>query len=253
MTYVRSLLENAQEEVRGEGVRCPMHATSKCRAMITPDAVRSLMRLSQHATTQSASFAGPLNEDDINRFDRFTVEATLPHGRKVHCPSCEQVSLSGSAVGEVCECPYCSHRWNRKAKSGQDSATSQMIRGTSKPCPNCGVMISHYHGHGCHHISPGRGCPGCGQHFCYACLRRHGKPGARKWHPHCQHRMSSCKSDNLEQHLRLTPYPHDARCGCPICPECRPGKPCPQCHGTCVVCRQVVPPAGQILERRATG
>ena len=35
-----------------------------------------------------------------------------------------------------------------------------------------------------------------------------------------------------------------AGCGCPICPDCRPGRPCAHCDppGQCVVCRGVVPP-----------
>ena len=32
------------------------------------------------------------------------------------------------------------------------------------------------------------------------------------------------------------------RCGCPICPDCRPNKPCALCSGSCVVCRGIVPP-----------
>ncbi len=39
--------------------------------------------------------------------------------------------------------------------------------------------------HDCHHISPGNGCPGCKQHFCYVCLRKHGLPGNREWHKDC--------------------------------------------------------------------
>ena len=37
--------------------------------------------------------------------------------------------------------------------------------------------------------------------------------------------------------------PTDKRCGCPLCPSCRPGQPCPQCDGGCVVCQAKVRPA----------
>ena len=42
-----------------------------------------------------------------------------------------------------------------------------------KRCPSCGTGVSHFRGHGCHHIAPGKGCPGpgpCGRHFCIVCL-----------------------------------------------------------------------------------
>merc|ERR1712190_453123 len=120
---------------------------------------------------------------------------------------------------------------------GQDSATAAVIRATSKPCPNCGLQITHYHGHDCHHISPGGGCPGCRQHFCYVCLRKHGTPGNRVWHADCEHRQTFCKGNGIKDNLAMTPYPHDTRCGCPICPDCRHNRPCSQCPGTCVVCR----------------
>ena len=51
-------------------------------------------------------------------------------------------------------------------------------------------------------------------------------------------RHSFCTSDDtILDHLVYEPYPHDTRCGCTICPECRQGDPCPMCDGTCVVCR----------------
>ena len=49
----------------------------------------------------------------------------------------------------------------------------------------------------------------------------------------------------------MEPYPHDDRCGCPICPDCRPGAPCPQCTGSCVVCRGIVPPGPTEIEAEA--
>jgi len=34
----------------------------------------------------------------------------------------------------------------------------------------------------------------------------------------------------------------DRRCGCVICPDCRPGKSCALCPGDCCVCRGLLPP-----------
>ena len=68
----------------------------------------------------------------------------------------------------------------------------------------------------------------------------------------CSFHMSSyCKSDrSVLDHLddSETGWPKDTRCGCFICDECRPGKPCPQCpRGSCVVCQGIVPP-GKLKE-----
>ena len=46
--------------------------------------------------------------------------------------------------------------------------------------------------------------------------------------------------------LKPKEYPHDKRCGCLVCPECRPGRPCPTClDGDCLVCRDLVQPGPQ--------
>jgi hypothetical protein len=115
----------------------------------------------------------------------------------------------------------------------------------SQACPNCGFRISHFHGHACHHIKPGSGCPNCGTHFCYNCLRR-GTSGAA-----CGCRLY-CQNDGILAHLAAAPYPRDARCGCPICPDCRPGAECAQCDGSCVVCRGAVPPGPKSLRAALT-
>ena len=46
-------------------------------------------------------------------------------------------------------------------------------------------------------------------------------------------------SDDVQKFLRLNAfgYPADVRCGCPICPDCRPGRGCEQCTGNCAVCK----------------
>mmetsp|Transcript_36824 Transcript_36824/g.84844 ORF Transcript_36824/g.84844 Transcript_36824/m.84844 type:complete len:454 (-) Transcript_36824:11-1372(-) len=241
VTYVRVALGNAAEEVHAQGLHCPLNAIENCGALITPDTARVLLRASLLHAQQTSSFAGPLAEAELDRFDRFVVEATLPYGEKVHCPRCETVSLLQGETShrQEVQCPYCAHRWNHSQRYGKDAATEKIIDGSSKPCPNCGLQITHYHGHGCHHIAPGNpgGCPRCHQHFCYVCLRKHGAPGVRRFHRRCTHTTSYCRSDRVQEHISLTPFPHDTRCGCPICPDCAPGKPCAQCHGTCVVCR----------------
>jgi ankyrin repeat protein len=108
-----------------------------------------------------------------------------------------------------------------------------------------GHRASHFHGHACHHISPGGGCPNCGEPYCYRCLqsgkenvRLRGSQGACI----CGGWSNFCRLNDIIENLVLRPYPHDMRCGCPICPECRLGSPCPTCYGNCAVCSGIVHP-----------
>lgn len=78
----------------------------------------------------------------------------------------------------------------------------------SKPCPFCATPIAHYKNHGCHHIKPGGGCPGCNKHFCYSCLGYRGTGDTWQGCP------NGCEL-----------FCHEG-CDCPICPDCRPGESC---------------------------
>jgi hypothetical protein len=99
----------------------------------------------------------------------------------------------------------------------------------ARPCPWCGFMTIHHKGHGCHHIAPGRGCPGCRQHWCFNCGQR--SQIRDGWAVPCR-----CP-------IFCTP-----ECTCPVCTECSPGQPCDQCepgqncpvcaHGAVPECRQ---------------
>lgn len=133
------------------------------------------------------------------------------------------------------------------------------ILATTKNCPTCQFGVTRYHGHSCHHISPGTGCPNCHHHFCYVCLSSGEQNTAERgyvaacnctWQPRFDYLgdgiaranwSSYCKDEITEANIsydRGTPY--DNRCGCFFCPECRRGRPCPDCHGTCVVCLGLV-------------
>ncbi|KAJ9442853.1 hypothetical protein DIPPA_15676 [Diplonema papillatum] len=81
-----------------------------------------------------------------------------------------------------------------------------------KSCPFCDKKVVHYAFHGCHHIGfAGGGC--CERHWCYVC---------RKEHP-CGRCAAFCDPDR--------------KCGCPLCPDCHPGEPCPSCTG-CPRCQE---------------
>lgn len=183
----------------------------------------------------------------------------------------------GSTFCWQCQVPWAPHHRGKtcleyqQSVSASDRISEDFVRATSKRCPSCNTHLTHFHGHSCHHISPvgakGGGCPFCHVHFCYACLatgtenvelrgdRRACRCPGGRWSTYCQ-------SDGIGQFLVLHPYPHDSRCGCAICPDCRPGKPCggalttadggvitgdAGCDGTCIVCMGLVEPGPREL------
>jgi len=121
------------------------------------------------------------------------------------------------------------------------------IEATTKKCPHCRINMSHFHGHGCHHISPDTGCMTCHKHFCFKCLSKDcdniSERGSKE-RCRCDKQFWSTFCQNIEtlENIGLEPVPHDKRCGCVFCPECSLGKPCGTCSGDCVVCIGMVPP-----------
>ncbi len=220
-----------------------------------------------------------LSVDEVIKLHVMEVEAAIPHDQRTWCPRCKRVLMLPEAAPPLMgvakllawlrirrpprtpdpQCLYCGHTWDPRAGAGDadydDRASRAYIRATSKPCPNpaCEQRVSHFHGHACHHISPyTNGCPSCHLHFCYVCLRPHGTPGSGYIrHRMCPHGSSFCKADGIVANLRTHPYPHDRRCGCPICSHCARGRPCAQCDGQCVVCLGIVPPGPQHLSAEA--
>ena len=109
-------------------------------------------------------------------------------------------------------------------------------------------------GHSCHHASDG--CSLCKMHYCCVCMQtavmnvaergaeHHCKCAAGFW-------STFCKEDNFVENLvfgdklKSMEYPHDVRCRCLVCPECRPGNPCGSCPGNCLVCRDLIQPGPQ--------
>ena len=114
---------------------------------------------------------------------------------------------------------------------GCDSAAFGDLLGSVKQCPTCGVGVSHYRGHACHHIGTGRGCRGCidagyarPAHWCYVCLG--------PW-PCLNSSANGCNTYC------------DETCDCPDCPDCAPGKPCANCSGVQGGCRVCSGEAGK--------
>ena len=143
------------------------------------------------------------------------------------------------------------------AAASSGGASGAQITATFKQCPVCNEGITHYRGHACHHIVPGRGCPTCASrgattHFCYVCLG--------PWPCAGEHGWRCCGQDNL-LHVHWHPpagpggngcWPYcDEACDCPDCPECAPNAPCDHCSGPLSGCR-VCAGATNVQEWRAT-
>jgi len=108
-----------------------------------------------------------------------------------------------------------------------DAEDNSIILHTTKPCPRCRFPQSHFHGHKCHSVTCGR----CRTSRCYKCNQTSCRCGGG----YCKPLQGLA---DITDYLVLEPYPHDKRCGCAICFDCRPGKPCGTCEGAdCAVCR----------------
>jgi ankyrin repeat protein len=122
-----------------------------------------------------------------------------------------------------------------------DSSIDELVSLTTKPCPKCKNPLDHPHGHDCHHI---RGCPQCKVHSCYVCgsvdvghiCYYNSRYIGNNWSSWCEKKITEEDIDYS------TGIPKDNRCGCVFCSDCRPGMPCKQCPGTCLVCTEIVKP-----------
>lgn len=229
----------------------PRRAAQRCNRLVVRRHPLALHRLTacngappEQAATDSERASGEVDTnnpvENSVRYDReepaaydgADLEASFNGSPPfVTCPWCSRSSCVR------CKTPAHSLLSCSEVKNGGHSIleTNALVEATSKPCPQCNFRITHHHGHACHHIRPGTGCPNCGTHFCYRCLKR-GSSGLN-----CGCRLF-CRSNDIIMFISKRPYPHDTRCGCPLCPDCRPGVPCSQCTGGCVVCRGDVPP-----------
>jgi hypothetical protein len=105
------------------------------------------------------------------------------------------------------------------------------------------------------------GCAACRTEYCYRCLgtaEENVRLRGDKKHCVCGFWSNFCKplqgAAEIEEHLALTPYPHDPRrCGCAVCPECREGKPCVCARGIARCARGGCSPAPPTCERPPRG
>eukprot|EP00930_Biecheleria_cincta_P011809 TRINITY_DN11490_c0_g1_i1.p1 TRINITY_DN11490_c0_g1~~TRINITY_DN11490_c0_g1_i1.p1 ORF type:complete len:1512 (+),score=263.29 TRINITY_DN11490_c0_g1_i1:19-4554(+) len=273
--YIKTAINNVGGEgtdnILPEGLKCPGGSTyckgvhaSQC--FVGMEVAKQISSKSLYHLADDEALTG----NDIDKlwrlvFDKVVATANLNEDEeRAYCMSCNSIHLCNKNVIE-CVCAYCSTRFCRRcsvawhtgmscaeyrellSSSSLEQDTNDLIDATTKPCPKCKTRTSHYHGHGCHHIRPGQGCTACGKHWCYVCTGL--------WRDENNDRSCTCRmycGDDIPQEFyAVDPYPHDTRCGCPICPDCRPNRPCPGCDGSCVVCTGRVKPGSlQLLQTR---
>ena len=249
------------------GLRCPMYAGG-CHALVLEESISRLRVVSNRVLPDSRSQNNtkPLTIAEGDKFSRFLNEARIPVMNRLYCINPRCVDLAklrnlndmGSDTSKeaptkfkcvfcnTAHCSRCKRQWHpynldcKAAHREKFDVTERNIQATTKGCPKCGQRVTHWHGHACHHIAPGTGCPNCKTHFCYGC----GTAGKSSnsycaSQPKCR---TYCISDrDIKNYLVTTSgYPVDTRCGCGICSDCRPGKPCKFCSGSCVVCKGYV-------------
>ncbi|KNC46665.1 uncharacterized protein AMSG_03102 [Thecamonas trahens ATCC 50062] len=207
-------------------LQCPcIDGETRCPSVVAAESVHNLLRLS----TRVLPHGEALSRDEYDKFIRFNDIAAIPLAQRTYCinPACGGLLVldNGCETDPTTrmECLYCDASWCygcsvdhpdmtcaewAAAAHGTDDATRDYIESTSKLCPSpgCGMRWVHYRGHRCHHLNPGRGCPGCGWEGCVACL---GPWPCRSCSTYC-----------------------DANCDCPPCPDCVPNvSHCNLCSG----------------------
>lgn len=202
----------------------------KCTAFVKGDAVEQLER-NRH-----------IDADVLERYTRLCVNAAVA-ADSIVCPfsDCDrpiQIDAAHRHVADTC-CPYCHRLFCIRCKAphrGQTCAQYQtelllrqqsineqqsadLIWASSRQCPLCitPCRISHYRGHGCHHMTHSDASTGVGRthEFCYVCVRP----------------IAECRASP-----QRCPLFCNFLCSCLPCPLCRIGQPCEQCAGDCEVC-----------------
>lgn len=237
---VRSALGDADEKFPFRCEPCRIDALQRRAQPPAPVPVDDLLRrLPMLRADIEAVGVAQLSDDEMARFRRFNAVSLVPVNRRAYCPAAacgammvvepDAVTRSRAAGGALKRCAACpttfclgcsatpfhegasceAHAAHLARHAGTDTATAAFIQQTTRPCPGCGLRVTHYRGHACHHISPGRGCPQCATHWCFRC-------GAAA--PTPPHR---CEAPSCVGHLFC-----DDTCTCPDCPVCKPGQPC---------------------------
>ena len=227
LNYQMNLKIRDRTSLGPTGVKCPNVSTGECtnpEINITPD--------------------------DLNQL--YETDLTIPEDQRINTEQlAAMIALNSAPTNLIFEGPI-----------------DPYILATTKRCPglNCGQGISHFHGHHCHHMTCNN--QACRNKFCYICVSdRATNERERGLYCFCACPPivddfgdlsqavwgTFCKPIENPEDIILNPVPHDRRCGCVFCPECRPGSPCSTCPGTCAVCVGIVKPGPLELYNETMG
>lgn len=185
------------------GILCPYARAQTCAAVgsasfITVDDMQTLLVSGDGSQETHSSPENALTIDEIGRLQRWVDEDTALSATFA-ATSPKKVQSAPTTLGAAKEEPLIDY-------------TDVYIAATTKPCPTCQFRVTHWHGHSCHHIQPGGGCPKCKEPFCYKCLssaqqnRRHRGGTASCL---CGGWSNFCSEQGITKNLSLTPFPYD--------------------------------------------
>jgi hypothetical protein len=276
--HVRTSFDNPLN-FEGGGLKCQAPECTAHMSFANFNTLKSVSEKLPHPLITEALSQTPLTDEEAQNYDRITKEMMVPSQRRLYCinntcPGQDDGSPFTQDIGEFrtnskFQCGYCDtsmcvdcnsdgapEPWHEGETCPQAAArrstglndnlmeTARLTRLTTKKCPSCSFAVSHWHGHACHHIAPITGCPGCGTHYCYSCeTTSDNNQGHCGSNPRCS---LFCNDHDIVNNIDITSgWPVDRRCGCQMCPDCRPGVGCPACSRGgrgCVVCKGLVPP-----------
>ena len=244
-TCMRGYLTEQAGDATNFPVKCAFHVDG-CRSIVSPNVARAVLG------ADSAEY---------DAFTRFHLQAAV--GSLVPCPVCTVPLVydptDSTLRGEPVRCGHCKRSvclscnsaWHPGRTCDQEQGresptprrffslrlkprpTTQSLLRQGKQCPRCRTHIIHYRGHACHHIMPSGGCPSCGHHFCYVCLGPYNRCG--------------CPFEGSTFCGRSPVFPFKD-CGCPPCPDCKPGRPCVGCDAD-ARCRSCHPPIAKRVRK----
>lgn len=226
-TCVKSVIQ-----VSGFAVaRCPgcqaLAITGPQEPMIVDGCCRGIM--DPHFLSQIPGVAELLvNGNQLQPFLRVTQDTT---SLIAHCPKCKSFTVGSPSsvfqnVARCCRnecghlfCRCCSKTYHSGHCDSQDTLVGdqKLLSTMSRHCPSCAARITHNHDHGCHRVT----CLHCRKTFCYMC----GATVVR----------DPSGDEMLDTGTCRCPIFCEKDCGCPPCPDCKPGKMCVNCTG-CDVC-----------------
>ena len=156
----RVQIMSSMENARQRGIVCPYSGANTCNAV----GAASFISLDDMTTLLSRTVVAEgseLPDDALAEFEVSRLRRWIEEENGTHSNSEKDVTREKETSSTL----------KKELSVQQEAETSDLyIISTTKSCPNCEFRVTHWHGHSCHHIQPGAGCPKCKVPFCYKCL-----------------------------------------------------------------------------------